>query len=91
MKNSSTKINFFRMHPRSRDSVVRIVTALRAARFGVRIAAGQKEIFSSPIAHTGCLPIQPPVQWVPGSVSPGVMWPRLEADHSVPLRAEVKN
>jgi hypothetical protein len=33
---------------------------------------------------------QPPIQWVLGALSPGVKWPRREADHSPPTRAEVK-
>jgi hypothetical protein len=33
---------------------------------------------------------QPPIQWVPGALSPGVKWPRREVDHSPPTSAEVK-
>jgi hypothetical protein len=33
---------------------------------------------------------QPPIQWVPGSLSPGVKWPGREADHSLPASTEVK-
>jgi hypothetical protein len=33
---------------------------------------------------------QPPIQWVPGALSPGVKRPRREADHSPPTSAEVK-
>jgi hypothetical protein len=35
-------------------------------------------------------PTQLPIQWVPGSISPGVKRPWLEADHS-PSSADVKN
>jgi len=35
--------------------------------------------------------IQPPIQWVPGSLSLGVKWPGLEADNSPPYSAKVKN
>jgi len=35
--------------------------------------------------------IQPPIQWVPGALSLGVMGPGREADHSPPPSAEVKN
>jgi hypothetical protein len=28
---------------------------------------------------SGCT--QPPIQWVPKALSPGVMWPGREADH----------
>jgi hypothetical protein len=34
-------------------------------------------------------PTHPPIQWVPGALSPGVKWLRCEADHSPPS-AEVK-
>jgi hypothetical protein len=34
---------------------------------------------------------QPPIQWVPGVLSPGVKWPGCEADRSSPSTAEVKN
>jgi hypothetical protein len=33
---------------------------------------------------------QPPIQWVPGPLSPGVKRPAREADHSPPTNAEVK-
>jgi hypothetical protein len=37
-------------------------------------------------------PTQPPVQWVPGVLSPGVKeWQGRDADHSPPSSAEVKN
>jgi hypothetical protein len=35
-------------------------------------------------------PIQPPIQWVPGALSPGVKRQGREADHSPPTSAEVK-
>jgi hypothetical protein len=34
---------------------------------------------------------QPPVQWVPGAVSPWVKLLGCEADHSLPPSAKVKN
>jgi hypothetical protein len=34
---------------------------------------------------------QPPIQWVPGALSPEVKWPGREADHSSLSNAEVKN
>jgi hypothetical protein len=36
-------------------------------------------------------PTSSPVQWVPGTLSPGVKWPGLETNHSAPSSAEVKN
>jgi hypothetical protein len=32
----------------------------------------------------------PPIEWVPGALSPGVKWQGREADHSSPTSAEVK-
>jgi hypothetical protein len=37
------------------------------------------------VGHT-----QPPIQWVPGSLSPAVKWPGRETDHSPQSSAEVK-
>jgi hypothetical protein len=34
---------------------------------------------------------QPPMQWVPGAISPGVKRLGSEADHSLPISAEIKN
>jgi hypothetical protein len=36
-------------------------------------------------------PTQPPIQWVPRPLSPGVKLAEHEADHSPPTSAEVKN
>jgi hypothetical protein len=36
-------------------------------------------------------PTQPPIQWVLGTLSPGVKWPGREADHSPPSSVEVKS
>jgi hypothetical protein len=36
-------------------------------------------------------PTQPPTQWVPGTVIPGVKQSGLQAVHSSPSTAEVKN
>jgi hypothetical protein len=44
------------------------------------------EFFSSPPLG----PTQPPIQWVPGALSPRVKRPGREADHSSPSSAEVK-
>jgi hypothetical protein len=34
--------------------------------------------------------VQPPIQWVPGTITPGLRRPRREADHSPPTSGEVK-
>jgi len=36
-------------------------------------------------------PIHPPIQWVPGALTPGVKRPVLEADHSTSSSAEVNH
>jgi hypothetical protein len=36
-------------------------------------------------------PTQPPIQWAPGALSPGVKGPGREPDHLPPSSAEVKN
>jgi hypothetical protein len=36
-------------------------------------------------------PTHPPIQWVPGALSPGAKRPGRKADHSPPSSAEVKN
>jgi hypothetical protein len=35
-------------------------------------------------------PTQPPIQWVPGALTPGVKRPGSEADHSPPSSTEFK-
>jgi hypothetical protein len=41
--------------------------------------------------QTGAGAAQPPIQWVPEALIPGVKLPRREADHLAPSSAEVKN
>jgi hypothetical protein len=41
--------------------------------------------------QTGSGRTQPPIQWVPWALSPGVKRPEREADHSAPSITEVKN
>jgi hypothetical protein len=42
-------------------------------------------------SRTALGPTQPPVQWIPGSLSLGLKRPGHEADHSLPSSAEVKD
>jgi hypothetical protein len=57
---------------------------------GVWFVMGKIFLFS--IASRPALrPTQPPIQWVPGAFSPGVKQQALEADHSPPSDARVKN
>jgi hypothetical protein len=47
-------------------------------------------IFISTESRSALGPIQPPIQWVSGALSLGVKRPGLEADHSSPSSAEIK-
>jgi hypothetical protein len=59
---------------------------------GVRSPAGAKDFSFSLCVQTGSGPTQPPVQWVPGVLSPGVKArPGRDADHPPPSSAEVEN
>jgi hypothetical protein len=52
----------------------------------------RQEIFLYSTASRPALgPTKPSIQWVAGSLSPGVKQPGREADHSIPTSAEVKN
>jgi hypothetical protein len=52
----------------------------------------EQEIFLSPTGSGPALGhIQPPIKWVSGILSQGVMRLGREADHSPPSSAEVKN
>jgi hypothetical protein len=59
---------------------------------GVRSPAGAKDFSSGLCVQTGSGATQPPVQWVPGVLSPGVKGrPGRDADHSPLSSAEVVN
>jgi hypothetical protein len=49
-----------------------------------------KNCFFSTLSRPVLGPTQPPIQWVPGALSPGVKLRGREADHSPPTNAEVK-
>jgi hypothetical protein len=51
---------------------------------------GGKNFHFSMLSRQALGPIQPPIQWVPRSLSPGVKRSGREADHSPPTSAEVK-
>jgi hypothetical protein len=58
----------------------------------VRSPAGAKDFSSSLCVQTGSGAHQPPVQWLPGVLSPGVKArPGRDADHSPPSSTEVDN
>jgi hypothetical protein len=81
-------------HVRSRVSSGSIVSdyGLDDRAIGVQSPAGAKDFSSSLSVQTGSGPTQPPVQWVPGVLSPGVKArPGRDADHSPPSSAEIEN
>jgi hypothetical protein len=49
-----------------------------------------KNFLFSTSSRPALAPIQPPIQWVPGVLSPGVKRSGSEADRSLPTSAEVK-
>jgi hypothetical protein len=55
------------------------------------IPGSVKIILFSTACRTALGSTQPPVQWAPGVLSPGVKWPGLETDYSPVSRAEIKN
>jgi hypothetical protein len=57
---------------------------------GVRFQVGTSFLFST-ISRPALGPIQPPIQCVPGGLSPQIKLSRREADHSPPFSHEVKN
>jgi hypothetical protein len=76
-----------------RDSAVGIPTSygLDKRGVGVRVPVGSKNfLFSSTSSRPVLGPIQHPIQWVPGALTPGVKRQRREADNSPPATAEVK-
>jgi hypothetical protein len=59
---------------------------------GVDPRQGQRIFPLSSVSRPALGPTQPPVQWVPGVLSPGVKaGPGRDADHSPPSSVEVKN
>jgi len=55
-------------------------------------ARGTVKFFLFAIASRPALgPIQSPIHWVMGPLSPGLKWPRREADHWPPSSAKAKN
>jgi hypothetical protein len=82
-----TKIMNREKKKENQNGPVSIATSLRAGRpdFDFR-----KELSLLLFATVDLLPTQPPIQWVPGALSPRAKRPGREADHSLPSSAEVK-
>jgi hypothetical protein len=57
----------------------------------VKFPVGARDFSFSTASGLALEPTQPPIQWVPGALSPGVMRPGCEADHLPPSSAEVNN
>jgi hypothetical protein len=75
---------------RSRDSEVGIATSYGLdGRSGRSSSLGRvKNFLFSRSSRPALRATQPPIQWVPGALSPGVKRPGREADHSPPTSAE---
>jgi hypothetical protein len=75
---------------RIRDSVVGIASGygLDDRGVGVRVPVESRIFFTSSRPALGST--QPPIQWVPGALSPGVKRQWREGDHSLPTSSEVK-
>jgi hypothetical protein len=65
-----------------------IPTGWTTGRSGFDPRRGQRIIPLTSVSRPALGPTQPPVQWVPGVLSPG---PGGDADHSPPSSAEVEN
>jgi hypothetical protein len=73
------------------ESSVSIVTRLRAGRPGFDSRQGLGISLLVTVSRQVLEPTQPPIQRVPGVLSPQVNRPGLEAEHSPPSVAYVKN
>jgi hypothetical protein len=75
----------------ARDSVVGIVTTLRAGQSEIRIPTKSRDFVFSEISRPAVGFTQPPIQWVPGSLSAALKRPRCEVDHWPSSSVEAKN
>jgi hypothetical protein len=77
---------------KSRDSSIGMALGYGLGDRGsrVRFPAELGIFLFTTVSRTALGITQPPIQWVPGSLSLGVKWPGREADHSPPSSAEVK-
>jgi len=72
-------------------SSVSIVTISLAGRPEFNAGSGRNIFLFVTASILALGPFQPPIQWVPGALSPRFKRPGREADHSPPSRAKVKN
>jgi hypothetical protein len=75
---------------RSRDSSVGMASGHGLEDRGVRVRIPEGSRIFSMSSRPVLGSTQPPIQWIPGAISPGVKLPGREADHSPPASAEVK-
>jgi hypothetical protein len=76
----------------SLDSSVGIATGygLDDRGVGVRVPESVKNFLFSTSSRLALGSTQPPIQWLPGALSPGLKRQGREVDHSPPTSAEVK-
>jgi hypothetical protein len=74
----------------NRDNSVGIATRYRLDCRGSIPGKGKIFLFSK-ASRPALRPIRPPIQWVPGTLSPGLKQRGLEANHLSPSSAQVKN
>jgi hypothetical protein len=74
----------------SRDNSVGIAPGWMIGVLGFDSRRGLRISLFTTASGTALGPTQPPLKWVPGALSLGVKRPGLEADHSSPSSAEVK-
>jgi len=67
------------------------VTGLQVGWLAFDSRQGQEFFLFTTMSRPALGPIQPPIQWAPQALSPGVKGPGCEADHSSPSNAEAKN
>jgi hypothetical protein len=67
------------------------VTSLTGWITGIRYPADAGIFLLATGSRPALEPTQPPIQWVPGALSPGVKRPGREADHKRSCSAEIKN
>jgi hypothetical protein len=72
------------------QSIQRLGYGLGDRGIGVSIPAGSRDLSLLYIVKTGSGPTLPPIQWVPGALSPGAKRPDRKDHHSFPSSAEVK-
>jgi hypothetical protein len=71
------------------SSSISVVTRLRARRPSFDFWEGQGSSFFPTTSRPDLVSTQPPIQWLPGALSPGIKRQGREADQSLPSSTEV--